>query len=811
MNNRRTIHINPHDELTEQKAAHYFHTLQNQIRHHSHLPSLTQKLAAWGQQHTSKRSLTSLFHRSGRLPRPGSRETSAYIKWLQTTGKLDAYLDRSISYIFLRDLGKSLAEPKTLKRVQQVAEEIKQQLLSSLSLGRSASSDPAQKPHGELFHTVQLYRWAQQEGIAHTFIWVMDKLRRVSAQLPEEMDAENAQRKLVKIIMGMVLHVLEDMEEDQKDDQTEKYNRSEMLDKAIRLGYCYGLTYPFIDDLLDSGVLSREEKSRFAEIIRETLLTGTVAELGAWSGNQAELIRFIHAELGEAFTYMKNHQRPETLASFLQQAYVFFEAQETDRVKELSYAHYANEELYLPIMIKSASSRSIVRSILASSEDEGFDNRTFFYGIYNQLADDFADLSEDLEQGAVTPYTYYLTHSRHRDDLINPFDMYWAVISHLIHDVYEEDPKTCDIILNRAINGLKRFRSRVGPDRYDEVMQWFAPANPELLHLIQRLVLKTEQADFLDKLMRDQILANLQENRQSKSAFQHDIKRVRAHINTLLKIGSNRPTQEMGMQDTIIEAANYSLEGDGKRLRPIMTWMMGVKEFGLTPTAIEPLLKSLEYMHTASLILDDLPSQDNASLRRGRPTLHEVYDVATADLTALYLTQKATREQASLQSFDAQHVLELIQYSSHLTENMCMGQAMDLNAKEKPLTLEQLNTMCFYKTGMGFEAALIMPAMLAQLNAGEIAALKAYARHAGILFQIKDDLLDVEGELHILGKEPGKDVDNQRSTFVSVLGREGARAAMWEHYCLALEALDDIPLKTPFLRHLLDFMMYRDH
>ena len=104
-------------------------------------------------------------------------------------------------------------------------------------------------------------------------------------------------------------------------------------------------------------------------------------------------------------------------------------------------------------------------------------------------------------------------------------------------------------------------------------------------------------------------------------------------------------------ESPIIDAANYSLEGDGKRLRPIMTWVMGVNEYGLKQSAILPLLRSLEYMHTASLIFDDLPSQDNASIRRGRPTLHQVYNIATAELTGLFLTQKAVEEQASLDQF----------------------------------------------------------------------------------------------------------------------------------------------------------------
>jgi geranylgeranyl pyrophosphate synthase len=265
------------------------------------------------------------------------------------------------------------------------------------------------------------------------------------------------------------------------------------------------------------------------------------------------------------------------------------------------------------------------------------------------------------------------------------------------------------------------------------------------------------------------------------------------------------------MKEPIIDAANYSLLGDGKRLRPIVTWVMGVTEYGLDMSAIVPLLRSLEYMHTASLIFDDLPSQDNASIRRGRPTLHMVYNIAIAELTGLFLTQKAIQEQASLDQFDSKTVLTLIHYSAQMTADMCKGQSMDLDSKGKPLTLDQLTMMSFYKTGIGFEASLIMPAILANATEEEKDALKKFAYHAGIAFQIKDDLLDVEGDLILIGKPIGKDAENNNSTFVSILGSNGARKEMWEHYCLAMEALQMVPRKTTFLKHLMDYIVNRDH
>jgi geranylgeranyl pyrophosphate synthase len=92
-----------------------------------------------------------------------------------------------------------------------------------------------------------------------------------------------------------------------------------------------------------------------------------------------------------------------------------------------------------------------------------------------------------------------------------------------------------------------------------------------------------------------------------------------------------------------------------------------------------------------------------------------------------------------------------------------------------------------------------------------MAALKKFSHHAGIAFQIKDDLLDVEGEQGLLGKSIGKDAENNNSTFVSILGADGARKALWEHYCLAMEALQEVPRNIVFLKHLLNYIVNRDH
>ncbi|MFP7299782.1 polyprenyl synthetase family protein [Neobacillus niacini] len=777
--------------VAEQKAREYFHSLYQQVTQKNYVPTITRDIQSWKHNHIRHYSLFSFFSRDKRNADP--RDYHNYIKYLDYTGKLDNYLDRSISYIFMRDLGKALDSKETQARIKSVVNSLKNNLTNPKEIRENKN---------EILSMAWLYRWGQQESIEPAIIWMIDKLKTVSSHLPEGMDANHAQRKLIKIIAGVVMHEMEEM-----DDKTPLEERARRLDRAIRLGYSYGLTYPYIDDLLDSKVLSEKEKNQYSNLIRTTLTTGTVPKLGGeWSDKTIALITFIHAELKEGFEYIKAQQHPETLKSFFEQSYVFFHSQEVDRQKDLSYENYTNEELYIPVILKSSSSRLIARSVINAAEDEGFDNRTFYYGIYNQLADDFADMFDDLKAGAVTPYTYYLTYHDKREDLINPFELYWTVISNLIHSVYHSDKKACEVILDRAINGLKRFKERIGADKYNEVMQLFSSGNPKFNCLIQKMAAKADDVDFFDKLLRDHMITNLKIERNEQEEFSDLIENVRNQINHLLPI----PKDET-LNGPIVEAANYSLEGDGKRLRPIITWIMGIREYGLEQPAIVPLIRSLEYMHTASLIFDDLPSQDNAVIRRGRPTLHMVYDSAIAELTGLYLTQKAIEEQASLDRFNPKTVLSLIQYSSRLTEEMCKGQAMDLNSKGKLLTVEDLTAMCFYKTGLGFEASLIMPAILAEAKVTELSALKKFAYHAGIAFQIKDDLLDVEGSLDMLGKLTGKDEENNNSTFVSILGSDGAKKAMWDHYCCAIETLQEIPRNTTFLKHLLNFMVHREY
>lgn len=786
MNEKTIINADNAYHKAEQRAEAYFKSLSGQHADQSYVQALIKDLELWKPQHVQRRSFISTLTNKKQL------DDYKFIQSLKLTGKLDPYLKRSISYIFMRDMGHALDYPATQRRIGRIVGRLKEQLTRK------------QAGQEDMFSMARLYRMAEKNGIESTFIWVTEKLNMVTENIPAGMDAEEAQRKLIKIIAGLVMQAIEEMGDD-----IDPEEKSAKLEQAIRLGYAYGLTYPFIDDLLDSNVLSAEEKNRYSEMIRITLVTGVVPPLGKWTGENGKHMRFIHSELKAAFELIHESLPAEDWEAFLEQAYVFYQSQEVERVKDLRNETYTNEELYIPVILKSSASRLIVRSIIDASEDEGIDQRTFYYGIYNQLADDFTDMADDRQGGRVTPYTYYLEHYEKRKDLINPFELYWTVIANFIHNVYDSDPQAREVILSRAINSLKRFKAKKGEQKYEQVMGLLFSGIPALQETVDDLVQHATDVDFFDKLIRDRMIRNLRQDREERDVFVTQAKKVREDLNATLPISQSE--ENVLLDESIMEAANYSLGSTGKRLRPIITWFMGVEEYGLDKKAIQPLLKSLEYMHTASLIYDDLPAQDNADFRRGNPTLHRTYTTATAELSGLYLTQQAVAEQASLQSFDAKSVLQLIHYSANVTADMCRGQAMDLQTKGEHLTLEQLNEMCFYKTGLGFEAALMMPAILAGANESEKHALKQFARHAGIAFQIKDDLLDVEGDPSELGKSPFRDEKNNNSTFVSVLGIEAAKKEMWEHYCLAMETLQVLKHNNPFLKHVLNYFVHRGY
>jgi geranylgeranyl diphosphate synthase type II len=263
----------------------------------------------------------------------------------------------------------------------------------------------------------------------------------------------------------------------------------------------------------------------------------------------------------------------------------------------------------------------------------------------------------------------------------------------------------------------------------------------------------------------------------------------------------------------VVEAMRYSLLGGGKRLRPILC-LAAAEAVGGSGPQVLPAACALEMIHTYSLIHDDLPAMDNDDLRRGRPTCHKQFDEATAILagdgllTAAFLVLAAGCQQYPDRMQTYGEVIHLIAAAAGHA-GMVGGQMADLLAEGQPSSLEQVEAIHRLKTGALLTAAVRSGALLGGGSPEQVAALTRYGEKFGLIFQITDDLLDVEGDSAEMGKPTGMDAVRQKATYPAVLGVAAARAQAQGLTAAALHDLAIFPAAADPLRELVQYLLVR--
>ncbi len=263
------------------------------------------------------------------------------------------------------------------------------------------------------------------------------------------------------------------------------------------------------------------------------------------------------------------------------------------------------------------------------------------------------------------------------------------------------------------------------------------------------------------------------------------------------------------------QAMRYAALGGGKRVRPLLAYAAaelagGSAQAGRPSVAAHSVALAVEFVNVYSLIHDDLPCMDDDVLRRGKPTVHVAFDEATAMLAGDALQAEAFRvlADAPLAAELRAQLTSMLAHASS-TEGMCGGQAIDLAAVGRQLTIDELEQMHRMKTGALLEAAVRMGAAAAGADAAAVAAAAAYGRALGLAFQIVDDVLDVEGTAESLGKTAGKDARENKPTYVSVLGLAAAKARAAQLHREALAALAPLDARARRLRELADYIVGR--
>ncbi len=243
--------------------------------------------------------------------------------------------------------------------------------------------------------------------------------------------------------------------------------------------------------------------------------------------------------------------------------------------------------------------------------------------------------------------------------------------------------------------------------------------------------------------------------------------------------------------DRLVEAVRYALLAPGKRFRPMVT-LLAAAEFGAPEGAALDAACAFEMIHAASLILDDLPAMDDAGLRRGLPTIHRAFDEATAILAGVGLLNQAYAVIAADQALPGPLRAELSARAAQAVgfSGLIAGQARDLYDRHQPRDRAALDRLNHEKTGVLIIAAAQGGAAIAGASEAAVEAVGLFARHVGLAFQIRDDIIDAQGSTEAAGKDVGKDA--AMVTVVSAVGLAGARAAMEDHLGCAANALAQV-------------------
>lgn len=258
------------------------------------------------------------------------------------------------------------------------------------------------------------------------------------------------------------------------------------------------------------------------------------------------------------------------------------------------------------------------------------------------------------------------------------------------------------------------------------------------------------------------------------------------------------------------ESVHYSLFADAKRIRPIFVLAVA-RIFRAAEDDLADAACTLEMVHTSSLILDDLPCMDNATLRRGKPANHIVFGEDTAILAAMFLLNRAFGILAQYKKSFLSPALsaQLVDTLSGAigSEGIIGGQVVDLASQGKRIDLETLEFIHSRKTGALFSAAAEMGALFAKARESERLAVLNFAKNLGLAFQISDDILDATGDAATIGKDTQQDAD--KVTFITFCGMDGARSLANELIETAVNSLKPLKSRAELLRSFAEFVRGR--
>lgn len=271
--------------------------------------------------------------------------------------------------------------------------------------------------------------------------------------------------------------------------------------------------------------------------------------------------------------------------------------------------------------------------------------------------------------------------------------------------------------------------------------------------------------------------------------------------------------EKKGFQKVIMEAMEYSMMAGGKRLRP-MLMMETYRMFGGSSDIIRPFLAAQEMIHTYSLVHDDLPAMDNDEYRRGRKTTHIVFGedmgILAGDALLNYAFETAARafDMEPESSLKIGKAIQILAGKAGIY-GMIGGQVVDVSSSGSRIEKEKLDFIFKLKTGALIESSMMIGAVLAGAPEEEVGIIERIASNVGVAFQIQDDILDVTSTTEELGKPVHSDERNEKTTYVTLRGLEGAKEDVERISEEAIRLLEQLPAKNPYLTRLIKELIHR--
>lgn len=295
-----------------------------------------------------------------------------------------------------------------------------------------------------------------------------------------------------------------------------------------------------------------------------------------------------------------------------------------------------------------------------------------------------------------------------------------------------------------------------------------------------------------------------------EAAFRQQMKEKTAQIEEILK---ETLPKEISLQKTIADAMEYSVMAGGKRLRPMLMQESYHLFGGEEAEVLHAFMAAIEFIHTYSLVHDDLPAMDNDDYRRGRKTTHKVFGedmgILAGDALLNYAFETALLGVESMENMSCGvKALGILAGKAGIC-GMVGGQVVDVEQTGKGLDKEQLDFIYRLKTGALLEAALMLGAVLAGADRDEIRVMEEIGRNVGLAFQIQDDILDITSTTEELGKPVGSDAKNEKTTYVSLYGMERAKQAVEEYSEQALLCLERLDKENAYLNTLIKALIHR--